>query len=164
MPSTKALGPDFAAPIDDRFFEDYEPGESHEYGYAEMTEADILEFANRYDPQPIHTDPEWARTGPFGGLIASGWHTSAVCMRMFIDHYLTHNASLASPGIDEIRFAIPTRPGDVLRLRLTVMQSRTSRTKPDRGLVYTAFEALNQNDQVAMSLTALNMIGRRHPG
>jgi acyl dehydratase len=164
MPSTHALGPDFAAPIDDRFFEDYQPGASHEYGHVEVTEEDILTFARQWDPQSIHVDPEWAATGPFGGLIASGWHTSVICMRIFIDHYLTHNASLASPGIDELRFPIPTRPGDVLRLRLTVLESRPSRSKPDRGLILTRFEALNQTDAMAMSLTALNMIARRHPG
>jgi acyl dehydratase len=162
--TTKALGDDFAVPIDDRYFEDYQPGASYEYGSVEVTEADILAFARRWDPQPIHIEPDWARTGPFGGLIASGWHTSAICMRMFIDHYLTHNASLASPGIDEMRFAIPVRPGDVLRLRLTVAESRPSRSKPDRGLIFTRFEAVNQDDAIVMSLIALNMIGRRHPG
>jgi acyl dehydratase len=163
-PSTKALGPDFAAPIDDRYFEDYEPGASYEYGSVEVTEAEILEFANRWDPQPIHTAPEWAATGPFGGLIASGWHTAAICMRMFIDHYLTHNASLASPGVNDMAFPRPTRPGDVLKIRFTIVEARASRTKPDRGLIYTRFEAINQDDLLAMSLVALNMVSRRHPG
>lgn len=161
---TKALGPDFVAPIDDRYFEDYEPGASYEYGYVELTEEAILAFARRYDPQPIHIAPEWAATGPFGGLIASGWHTVSLCMRMFIDHYLTHNASLASPGVDEMRFPVPTRPGDVLRLRLTVAETRASRSKPDRGLIWTRFEAINQNEVTAMSQIVLNMIARRHPG
>src|SRR5882757_7992327 len=164
MQPTKALGPDFAVPIDDRYFEDYEPGATYEYGYVEVTEDDILAFARRFDPQPIHIDPEWARTGPFGGLIASGWHTGSLCMRMYIDHYLTHVASLASPGVDEMRFAVPTRPGDLLRLRLTVADSRPSRSKPDRGLIFTRMEAINQNDVTALSLLVLNMIARRHPG
>jgi len=164
MQPTKALGPDFAVPIDDRYFEDYEPDASYEYGYVEVTEDDILAFARRFDPQPIHIDPEWARTGPFGGLIASGWHTGSLCMRMYIDHYLTHVASLASPGVDEMRFAVPTRPGDLLRLRLTVAESRPSRSKPDRGLIFTRMEAINQNDLTVLSLLVLNMIARRHPG
>jgi acyl dehydratase len=162
--TTKALGADFAAPIDDRYFEDYEPGASYEYGYVEVSEDDIIEFATRFDPQRIHVDREYARTGPFGGLIASGWHTSALCMRLYVDHFLTHVASLASPGIDELRFPVPTRPGDVLRVRLTVVESRASRSKPDRGLIFTRMEAINQNDVIAMSLTALNMIARRHAG
>lgn len=161
---TRALGADFAVPIDERYFEDYRPGASFEYGSVEVTEAEILDYANRWDPQPIHTDPAWAVTGPFGGLIASGWHTAAICMRMFIDHYLTHNASLASPGVYDMLFPRPTRPGDVLRLRLTVAEARASRTKPDRGIVRTRFEAVNQADELAMSLIAVNMVARRRPG
>ena len=164
-PATRALSDsDFAAPIDDRYFEDYEPGASYDYGYVEVSEADILEFATRWDPQPIHVDPEWARTGPFGGLIASGWHTSALCMRMYVDHYLTRVAALASPGIDELRFPVPVRPGDVLRMRFTVAETRPSRSKPDRGLIFTRMESFNQNDVLAMSCVGMNMIARRHPG
>jgi acyl dehydratase len=163
-PLTKALGPDFAAPIDDRYFEDYEPGASYEYGHVEITAGDIVEFARQWDPQPIHIDADWARTGPFGGLIASGWHTSAVCMRMYVDHYLSRVAGLASPGIDELRFAVPTRPGDVLHARFTVLEARPSRSKPDRGILFTRMEGINQHDQPAMSAIGMNMVARRHPG
>jgi acyl dehydratase len=98
---------DFAVPIDDRYFEDYTPDAVYEYGYITVSEADILDFARSFDPQPIHTDPEFAAQGPFGGLIASGWHTAGVMMRILVDHYLSHVASLASPGIDELRWPAP---------------------------------------------------------
>ncbi|MEV5299752.1 MaoC family dehydratase [Amycolatopsis methanolica] len=152
---------DFAAPIDQRFFEDYEPGAVYEYGHLSVTEKEILDFAAQFDPQPIHTQPEWASTGPFGGLIASGWHTTGLMMRLFADHYLSRNASLASPGVDELRWPAPVRPGDSLRLRATVVSARASRSKPDRGLVHTRGELLNQDDQVVLSLVAMNLVGRR---
>jgi acyl dehydratase len=164
-PSTKALGEnDFAAPIDDRYLEDYPPGAAYEYGYVTVTEAEILEFARTYDPQPIHTDPEFAAAGPFGGLIASGWHTAGIMMRMFVGHCLSHVASLASPGIDELRWPAPVRPGDSLRLRATILEARRSRSKPDRGLVRTHAELINQDDVVVLQLTAMNILRARNPG
>ena len=154
-----ALDADFAAPIDDRYFEDYPAGASYEYGYVTVTEAEILEFARRYDPQPIHVDPAFAATGPFGGLIASGWQTAGLFMRLFADHYLSRVASLASPGVDELRWPAPVRPGDTLRLRATIEQTRPSRSKPDRGLVHTRGELIRQGDgQVVLSLTAVNLL------
>lgn len=151
------------APIDDRWFEDYVPGSVYEFGHATLSETEIVAFARRYDPQPIHTDPAWSVTGPFGGLIASGAHTIAVCMRLYVDHYISHSASLASPGLDEIRWPRPVRPSDRLRIRVTVTQARASRSKPDRGLVHSAVEALNQDDDVVLSFTAMNFFARR-PG
>jgi acyl dehydratase len=163
-PATKTLSEhDFAAPIDDRYFEDYTPGAVYEYGYITVSEADILGFARAFDPQPIHTDLEFAAAGPFGGLIASGWHTAGIMMRLFADHCLSRVASLASPGIDELRWPAPVRPGDSLRLRATLVEARRSRSKPDRGLVRTQAELINQNDQVVLTLTAMNIIRARHP-
>jgi acyl dehydratase len=163
-PGTKTLSEDdFAAPIDDRYFEDYVPGAVYEYGYITVTEAEILEFARTFDPQPIHVDPEFAAAGPFGGLIASGWHTAGIMMRMFADHCLSRVASLASPGIDELRWPAPVRPGDSLRLRATVVEARRSRSKPDRGLVRTRAELINQDDEVVLQLTAMNILRARHP-
>jgi acyl dehydratase len=156
-----ALGADFAAPVGERYFEDYRPGLSFEYGYVTVTEPEILEFARRFDPQPIHTDLAFAGTGPFGGLIASGWHTAGVFMRLFADHYLSHVASLASPGVDELRWPAPLRPGDSVRLRATVRQARPSGSKPDRGVVHTDGELINQDDQVVLRLTAVNFLRRR---
>jgi len=154
---------DFAAPIDDRYFEDYEPGAVYEYGYVTVTEAQILDFARTFDPQPIHVDPEYAARGPFHGLIASGWHTAGIMMRMLVDHYLSRIASLGSPGLDELRWPAPVRPGDSLRLRATVVEVRRSRSKPDRGLVRTQSELINQNDEVVLQVTAMNILRAREP-
>lgn len=154
---------DFAVGIEDRYFEDYVPGAVYEYGYASVTEAEILAFAERFDPQPIHVNAKFAAAGPFGGLIASGWHTASIAMRLIVDHYLSRVASLASPGIDELRWPAPMRPGDTLRLRTTIVETRRSRSKPDRGLVRTGAELLNQHDQTALSLVAMNLISLRDP-
>jgi acyl dehydratase len=152
---------DFAAPIDDRWFEDYRPGDSYEYGPVTVTEDEMLDFARRFDPQPIHVDPVYAGTGPFGGLIGSGWHTAGIFMRLYADHYLSRVASLASPGVDELRWPSAVRPGDSLRLRATVTEARPSRSKPDRGLVHTRGEMLNQHGQVVLSMLAVNFLLRR---
>jgi acyl dehydratase len=164
-PATRTLSSeDFATPAEDRYFEDYVPGAVYEYGYATVTEAEIVSFAREFDPQPMHVDPGFAANGQFGGLIASGWHTAAIAMRMVVDHFLSRVASIASPGIDELRWPAPLRPGDSVRLRVTITQARRSRSKPDRGLVHTYAELINQNDQVVLTLTAMNLIRARHPG
>ena len=111
----------FSNPIDDRYFEDYVTGSTYEFGDIAVSEAEIIEFAGRYDPQDFHTDPAAAMKSPFGGLIASGWLTAALMMRLFADHYLSRNASLSSPGIDELRWKKPVRPDDRLRIRVTVV-------------------------------------------
>ena len=96
-PATRTLSEaDFAAPIDDRYFEDYVPGAAYEYGYLQVTEAEIIEFARAFDPQPIHIDPDFAASGPFGGLIASGWHSAGLFTRLFVTHYVSRPAGLAS--------------------------------------------------------------------
>ena len=150
--------PDFAVPIDQRYFEDYVPGSVYEYGSITLSEQEVIEFARRFDPQFIHTDPRAAADGPFGGLIASGWHTAAVMMRLFVDHYLSHVASMASPGIDELRWSRPVRPGDTLSIRASVMEANRSRSKPDRGMVRSLIEVLNQDREIVMSLQAMNIL------
>lgn len=169
-PATRPLtDDDFAVPLDDRFFEDYVTGSIYEYGHVTVSEAEILEFAERYDPQPIHIAPEYATTGPFGGLIASGWHTGAICMRLLVDHYISRVASLASPGMDELRWPAPLRPGDTVRLRAEVGQTRRSRSRPDRGIVHThatliAGDRETGRDKTVLTLTALNFIRCRRAG
>jgi len=153
---------DIAVPIGERYFEDYFPGAVLEYGSIALSENEILEFARRFDPQYIHTDPRAAAAGPFGGLIASGWHTAGVMMRLFVDHYLSHVASMASPGIDELRWQLPVRPGDSLSIRVTILEANRSRSKPDRGMVRSFIEALNQNGEVVMSLKAMNILRCRN--
>ena len=115
----------------------------------------------RFDPQPIHTDTMFAASGPFGGLIASGWHTASLAMRMVVDHYVSRVASLASPGVDELRWPTPVRPGDSLRVRTTILETRRSRSKPDRGLLRSRIEVLAVDGSAVMTLIALNMIRRR---
>jgi acyl dehydratase len=151
----------FAVPIADRHFEDYVPGAVFEYGEIPVTEAEIIEFAQRFDPQYIHVDRERAAQGPFGGLIASGWHTTAMMMRLIVDNFLPRSASLGSPGIDELRWLRPVRPGDVLSIRLSILEAARSRSKPDRGVVRTLCEVLNQDRAVVMSLKAMNIIACR---
>ena len=141
---------------DNRFFEDYPEGVVFEFGEIAVTEADILDFAHRFDPQDMHTDLDVAEKGEFGGLIASGWHTGSMMMRMFADHYLP-KGGLASPGLDELRWVRPVRPGDRLRLRITVLEARRSRSKPDRGLIRSFVEVLNQDNEPVMTLRTLTM-------
>jgi acyl dehydratase len=154
---------EFTVPVEDRYFEDYVPGAVYEYGRIPVTEAEIIEFARRFDPQYLHVDPQAAANGRFGGLIASGWHTGAMMMRLFADNFLSKVASLASPGIDELRWLKPVRPGDVLRIRVTVLEATPSRSRPDRGMVRTLVEVLNQQGDVVMSLKPMNIIACRHP-
>jgi acyl dehydratase len=162
---TRALSEtDFTVPADDRYFEDYQAGAVCEYGYASVTEEEIIAFARRFDPQSFHVDPQLATAGPFGGLVASGWHTTGIFMRLFADHYLSRVASLGSPGVDELRWANPVRSGDVLRLRTTITGTRRSRSKPDRGIVHTQAELLNQHDRSVLSLVVVNLLGLREPG
>ena len=144
-----------------RWFEDITTGSVYEFGDHEMTGADIIEFASRFNPQPFHIDPAAAGDSIFGGLIASGWHTGSVVMRLMVDHYLTPESSLGSPGVDEIRWIVPVRPGDRLRVRITVLDTVPSRSKPDRGIVHSRTEVLNQNDQMVMTLKGMAMIRRR---
>jgi acyl dehydratase len=152
---------DFEAPIDRRYFEDYRVGTVYHYGVIAVDEAEVIAFATRFDPQGIHVDPEAAARGPFGGLIASGWHTAAMMMRLFADNYLSTVASLASPGVDELRWMRPVRPGDRLNIRVTVLEANVSRSKPDRGAVRTLIEVLNQDDELVMSCKAINLLRRR---
>jgi acyl dehydratase len=151
----------FNTPINDRYFEDYVEGDIHFIGNLAVETEEVIAFARRFDPQSFHTDAETAKLGPFGGIIASGWHTAALTMRLFVEHYLTHVASLASPGIDELRWLKPVRPGDTLSPRVTVLQAVGSRSKPDRGAVTSFVEALNQAGEVVMTFKCINIIRRR---
>jgi acyl dehydratase len=130
----------------------------------EVTAEEIVAFARRYDPQAMHTDAEASARGPFGGLIASGWHTAAMVMRLFVEHYLSRVATLPSPGIDELRWVLPVRPGDRLRVRVTVTEARRSRSKPDRGIVRSLVEVLNQRDEVVMTQRPMNLMRCRADG
>jgi acyl dehydratase len=153
----------FSRPVNDRYFEDYVEGDVYRFGSIMVAADEIVAFARRFDPQSFHTDPEAAKQSPFGGIIASGWHTASLMMRLFVDHYLTHVASLASPGVDELRWLKPVRPGDTLSIRVTVLKAAPSKSKPDRGVVTSGIEVLNQADETVMTLKAVNFIARRAP-
>jgi len=148
----------FSTGVDQRYFEDYVPGLTAEYGPVAVGADEIMAFAARYDPQDIHTDPARAGNGPFGGLIASGWQTAGLMMRLYVEHYLSSVASLASPGVDELRWLAPVRPGDALSIRVTVREARRSRSKPDRGLVHTFIEVRNQHGAAVMTMLAMNLL------
>ncbi|WP_120338910.1 MaoC family dehydratase [Cryobacterium soli] len=150
-----------AVPLADRYFEDYQPGVVVEYGAVEVSEASIVAFAAAFDPHLMHVDPVAALAGPFGGLIASGWHTTAVMMRIMVDNYLNERTSLGSPGVDDLRWLRPVRAGDILSARFTVLSARASASKPDRGLVRTRIEVNNQAGEPVMSQVMMNLILRR---
>jgi acyl dehydratase len=145
-------------PPAERYFEDYTVGMVDEFGDVLVTADEIVEFARRYDPQTMHVDAEASARGPFGGLIASGWHTAAMVMRLFVEHYLSRVATLPSPGVDELRWVQPVRPGDRLRVRVTVTEARRSRSKPDRGMVRSLVEVLNQNGEVVLTQRPMNLM------
>ncbi|MFB3917488.1 MAG: MaoC family dehydratase [Terriglobales bacterium] len=148
--------PDISVPIHERHFEDYLPGSVVDYAATiSVRHDDIIKFANQFDPQSFHTDPEAAVRGPYGGLIASGWHTAGIMMRLLCDQYLSKVACLGSPGIDELRFTRPVRPGDSLRIRVSTLEANRSRSKPDRGIVRAFVEVLNQDEEVVLSLKAM---------
>ena len=142
-------------------FEDFEPGQVFELPDYVVAEADILRFAAEFDPQPIHTDPAYAAGTEMGGLIASGWHTAAIFMRMQCDSFLLDTSSIVSPGVDEIRWLRPLRPGDVLNGSVEVTKVAASRSKTDRGTVYCKATVINQRGETVMTMTTRNIYRRR---
>jgi acyl dehydratase len=149
---------DAMAPIAKRYYEDYAEGAVFEGGPFGVDEAEVLAFARRYDPQSFHVDAAAAARSMYGGIIASGWHTAAMTMRVLVDKYLSSIASLGSPGVDELRWILPVRPGDTLRVRITVIEARRSRSKPDRGIVRTLIETRNQREELVFSMKAMNLM------
>jgi acyl dehydratase len=144
-----------------RYWEDFAIGDVTDLGPVTVTAEEIVEFAERYDPQPFHLDEEAGRSTPFGGLIASGWHTTALFMGMFVRAILLDSASLGSPGVDEIRWRAPVRPGDTLTGRTTITDVRPSETNPGRGTVFTTNEVFNQDGTLVMSMKARGFFARR---
>ena len=146
------------------YFEDLPPGEVVEYGERTVTAEEIVEFAREFDPQPFHLDEAAARASAAGGLIASGWHSAALMMRMNCDALFLRAASQGSPGIESIDWLKPVRPGDRLSVRRTTINARVSRSRPDVGVVEGRFELLNQNREVVMRLQGPLFIRRRPNG
>ena len=144
-----------------RYFDDFHIGERTDLGSHLVTEEEMLAFARAYDPQRIHVDREFAARGPFGGLIASGWHTCAMFMRMLVDHLLIEASAIASPGVDTIRWIRPVRAGDVLRAEAEVIEITPSRGRTDRGLVKHDCKVFNQQGELVMTLRTLALFARR---
>ena len=146
----------------ERYFDDFEPGRVFELGSRTVTAEEIVAFGREFDPQPFHVDEEAAAASIFGGLIASGWHTGAMWMRLYVDALLGGAASLGSPGIEELRWLAPVRPGDTLSARLTVLEATPSERRPDRGTIRSRGEMVNQDGVVVMSMTSRGHFGRRN--
>jgi acyl dehydratase len=145
-------------------FEDFPVGKVVECGPREVTLQEMLDFSRKFDPQTFHVDEEIARSSFFGGIIASGWHTCAMAMRMYVDGVIGIADSQGSPGVDSVRWLKPVRAGDVLRMRLEVMEARPSGSKPQLGLVRSFWQVLNQDGQVVMELSGWSMLRRRAAG
>jgi acyl dehydratase len=143
------------------YWEDFAPESVAEYGPRLVTRAEIIDFASQFDMQPMHLDDEAARATLLGGLAASGWHTCAILMRMICDWFVLDSASWGGPGVDEVRWLKPVRPGDRLKLRRTVLEKRPSKSRPEMGLVKFHYEMFNQADERVMTLTVPMMIGLR---
>jgi acyl dehydratase len=148
----------FKEPVKDLYLEDHVPGSVYQFGSIPVEEKDIVDFAERYDPQVFHVDPEAAKRTSFGGLVASGWHTVALAMRLLVDHRLSRMANLGSPGVDDLRWLKPVRPGDILSVRLTILEARRSQSKPDRGIVRGLIEVLNYSGEVVATWKGVNIV------
>lgn len=147
---------------DDRlYWEDFPVGQVVDCGTRQVRRDEIVAFAAQFDPQPFHLDEQAGEASLFGGLSASGWHTCALCMRMMCDSYLLRSSSLGSPGLDEVRWLKPVRPGDTLHLRMTVLEARTMQSRPGVGLVRCAWDLRNQHEQDVLRMTGWAMFGRR---
>ena len=147
-----------------QYYEDVEIGDTREFGEYTVTKEEIIEFAEQYDPQPFHTDEEAAEESAFGELVASGWHTASICMRLLATGPVQERASMGARGVDELRWHRPVRPGDTLSIRTEVVDKRVSESDPKRGYVDSRLEGINQDGEVVISWIGLGMIERRNPG
>ena len=144
-----------------RFIEEFEEGETFTTADAILDEETIIDFARDYDPQAIHTDPDYAADGPFGGIIASGFQTLGLSFRLFLDLGLFVDTSMAGPGMDEVRWLTPVRPGDALHCVVTVLEARRSSSKPDRGFLRLSFDVRNQKSESVMTFQSMTIIKAR---
>jgi acyl dehydratase len=145
------------------YFEDFHVGDVIDVGSVSVSEAEIIAFANQYDPQPMHTDPRAASFTIYGGLIASGWHTVALFMRLLVENLVARTSSLGSPGVDELRWPLPVRPGDTISGSMEILETRASNSRPTMGIVRWRGMVRNQDGKLVMSLIGTNFFGRR-PG
>ena len=146
------------------YFEDFQPGQEIDLGERLVSEEEIVAFARQFDPQPFHVDPEAAAASIYGGVIASGWHTCSLMMRMVVDGLMCTASSMGSPGLDGVRWLRPLRVGDTLRVRYRTTQVKASHSKPDRGVVWSTWTATNQHGEEICSIEGMGMFGRRPAG
>jgi acyl dehydratase len=147
-----------------KYLEDFPVGVRRRLGSKLVDEDEVIRFATEFDPQPFHIDKEAAAQSFYGGVIASGWHTCSMTMRIMVDNYLIDAASLGSPGIDELRWLRPVRPGDTLTVYSTVQEMVPSKSKPDRGVLTTLSEVENQAGEVVMTMRGKSMMKKRPAG
>jgi acyl dehydratase len=146
------------------YFEDFEPGQDIDLGTRTVTEDEIVAFARQYDPQPFHVDRDAAAASLYGGVIASGWHTCGMMMRLVVDGLLGKSSSMGSPGLDGVRWLAPVRAGDTLNVRYRTVQVKASASKPDRGVVWSKWVAINQHGETVCTVEGMGMFGRRPGG
>jgi acyl dehydratase len=146
-----------------RYFEDFHIGDTFDLGSLTVTAEEIIAFARQFDPQYFHTDPQRAQDSIFGGLVASGWHTGSLFMRLLVDGLFSKIESIGSPGLDQVRWLQPVRPNDILHGRLTVIDARVSRSRPTMGILRSNCELFNQHNELLMTLIGLHFVGRQ-PG
>ena len=146
------------------YFEDFEPGQDIDLGTRTVTEDEIVAFARAFDPQPFHLDRGAAEASIFGGVIASGWHTCSMMMRMVVDGLMNRSASMGSPGLDGVRWLAPVRAGDTLNVHYRTTRVKASTSKPDRGIVWSTWVALNQHGETVCTVEGMGMFGRRPGG
>jgi acyl dehydratase len=145
-----------------RYFEDFDVGDIIALGATpQITAEEIISFARQFDPQSFHLDAEQAKDSIFGQLVASGWHTTSLLMRLLVDGLINQTISMGSPGIDEIRWMRPLRPGDALSARFTVLESIPSKSRSNMGIVRSRIEAFNQDDELVVTLVGIHFLGRR---
>ncbi len=143
------------------YFEDFVPGQEIDLGTRTVSEEEIIAFATDFDPQPFHVDHEAAAASMFGGVIASGWHTCSMMMRMVVDGLMAASSSMGSPGVDKVRWLLPVRAGDTLRVRYLTTEVKASASKPDRGVVWSKWTATNQHGEDVCTIEGMGMFGRR---
>jgi acyl dehydratase len=144
-----------------RYWDDYEVGQIFDLGSTSFTADEIVSFARQYDPQSFHVDAAAAQHSMFGSLIASGWHVTAKLMRLFVDNYVDQRTALGSPGVDEVRWLKPVRPGDTLNASVECAGKVPSKSRPEMGIVHELWRATNQKGELAMTLRGTNMVRRR---
>jgi acyl dehydratase len=150
-------------PAERRYFEDYAVGAVYRYGPVTVARDELVAFAAAYDPQPMHVDEAAAAEGPWGGLIASGWHTVAILMRLYVDNFLSPVSALVSPGVDDLRWRLPVRPGDALTAQVTILETRRSRSQPMQGMLRVLLEGFNQDGVLVTSFIGTTFMKCRLP-